>query len=167
MMKWIVVAGIVVSIASLFSCSDSPDEGAVDDTHTAPAETARAGEDIWEFCARIGTSDDWLADPPLEKEGYVFRCFKGQALQCPTGATGGACMKLSDEEPPGLAEYCTENPDVERPPLSVIGHGPTVRIWRCVGGHAVGLGNTAYNPAEYDDAGFMSTAWSPVPSPAP
>jgi hypothetical protein len=165
MLKCIPFAIILVSIAFVLACSDSSDEDGA--TPTAPPETAQPGEDIWAFCARIETSADWLTDPPLEKAGYVFRCYEGQVLECPTGATAGACMKLSDEEPPDLAEYCEDNPDEEEPPLSVIGHGPTTKIWKCVDGEAVGLGNTAHNPDEYDEAGFTSSAWTPLPSTAP
>ena len=166
-LSWVSLSIIAIGFAVLPACSDSSDEDDVATRQTASPVTAEPGEDIWDVCARVETLGDWLTDPPLEKTGYVFRCFQGQALQCQTGATGGASMKFTEEEPPDLAKYCREHPDDEDPPLDIVGDGPPIKIWRCAQGQPVGLANTAFNPAEYDELGFYISPSSPVPTPGP
>jgi len=121
---------------------------------------------IWALCRDIGTSADWLESPPVAGEGYVYRCYEGRPLRCETGASGGACMRLYTEEPPGLADYCLENPDEESPPLAVVGHAPMPYIWACSGGEALAIPNPGFDPADYDDLGFYMPAWEAVPESA-
>jgi hypothetical protein len=134
-------------------------------TETPTATTSPEAGGIWAYCREIGTSPGWLENPPVISAGYVFRCYQGRPLQCETGATAGACMKLSDAEPSNLAEYCREHPDERYPPFSIVGHAPNVFSWGCVGGEPFRSPDPQFDPKYFDELGFCIPCWQVIPEP--
>jgi hypothetical protein len=136
-------------------------------TKAAPPSVS-SDEEVTELCARIDTASEWLfqpTDPGELLNPYTFRCYAGEALRCHMGATGAACMPVSDEEPELLAGYCRDHPDEAEPPFAFIWRGPSRIIWSCSGGQPASTPNARFNPADYDEAGFHIRSWEPVPSP--
>lgn len=123
--------------------------------------------DIWAYCRDVGTSADWLQDPPGVAPGYIYRCYQGEALYCEPGATAGTCMKLAYnvEEPPGMADWCREHPQEMYPPYSITGHGPQLYDWFCaVGQQPARMKRPTFDPNDYDDMGFLRSKWRVVPT---
>ena len=140
-------------------------------TATQPASQPKS---LWTLCRKTGTSSDVLSGdlpyPFVNNANYEYRCYQGKVLECATGATGGACMKLysGTDQPAGLAAFCAQNPD-QYPPnalQAVQGDGPNAYLWRCSGTTPLMYVNPDYDAADFDEVGFVKSAWQDVPNPS-
>lgn len=135
------------------------------------------------YCRQVGTSLDWDhpaggmtfsdAHPILGVKlvsDWVARCYEGKPLVCSCGATCGACMRASIDEPEGVRSWCYEH-ITGWPPMAVTGHS-TIYEWECDMGRPVWHLPAGFDPSNSDKAGFSKGSWIPmaphhIESPAP